>query len=49
MALDLLGRKMVMKGGKAAQLYLQEVEKTISHAQAVSDLAPCACKKLWEN
>jgi butyryl-CoA dehydrogenase len=27
--LDLLGRKMVMKGGKAAQLYFQEVEKTI--------------------
>jgi alkylation response protein AidB-like acyl-CoA dehydrogenase len=24
--LDLLGRKMVMKGGKAAQLYLQEVD-----------------------
>jgi alkylation response protein AidB-like acyl-CoA dehydrogenase len=42
--LDLLGRKMVMKGGKAAQLYLQEVEKTISQAQAVSDLASYALR-----
>ncbi|MCU0578610.1 MAG: acyl-CoA dehydrogenase [Desulfobacterota bacterium] len=40
--LDLLGRKMVMKGGKAAQLYLQEVEKTISLAREVSVLAPYA-------
>jgi alkylation response protein AidB-like acyl-CoA dehydrogenase len=42
--LDLLGRKMTMKGEKAAQLYLQEVEKTISQAQAVSDLAPYAAR-----
>jgi len=42
--LDLLGRKMTMKGGKAAQLYLQEVEKTISQAQTVSDLAPYALR-----
>jgi alkylation response protein AidB-like acyl-CoA dehydrogenase len=42
--LDLLGRKMVMKGGKAAQFYLQEVEKTISQAQGVSDLAPYAVR-----
>jgi butyryl-CoA dehydrogenase len=40
--LDLLGRKMVMKGGKAAQLYLQEVEKTVGQAREVSALAPYA-------
>jgi alkylation response protein AidB-like acyl-CoA dehydrogenase len=40
--LDLLGRKMNMKGGKAAQLYLLEVKKTITQAREVSDLAPYA-------
>jgi butyryl-CoA dehydrogenase len=40
--LDLLGRKMVMKGGKAAQFYFQEVEQTISQAREVSPLAPYA-------
>jgi hypothetical protein len=33
---------MIMKGGKAAQLYLQEVEQTIVRAREVSDLAPYA-------
>ena len=42
--LDLLGRKMVMKGGKAAQLYLQEVEQTINQAREVPDLAPCVLR-----
>jgi alkylation response protein AidB-like acyl-CoA dehydrogenase len=40
--LDLLGRKVVMKGGKAAQLYIQEVEKTIGLAREVPSLAPYA-------
>ena len=42
--LDLLGRKMVMKGGKAAQLYLEEVEQTISQAREVPALAPYAAR-----
>jgi alkylation response protein AidB-like acyl-CoA dehydrogenase len=42
--LDLLGRKMVMKGGKAAQLYLQEVEQTIAQAREVPALAPYAAR-----
>jgi Acetyl-CoA dehydrogenase C-terminal like/Acyl-CoA dehydrogenase, C-terminal domain len=40
--LDLLGRKVVMKGGKAAQLFLQEAEKAIGLAREVSSLAPYA-------
>ncbi|MBI5585187.1 MAG: acyl-CoA dehydrogenase [Deltaproteobacteria bacterium] len=42
--LDLLGRKMMMKGGKAAQLYLREVEQTIGQAREVADLAPYAVR-----
>jgi butyryl-CoA dehydrogenase len=42
--LDLLGRKMVMKGGKAGQFYLQEVEQTIAQAREVSALAPYALR-----
>ena len=42
--LDLLGRKMVMKGGKAAQLYLQEVGQTINQAREVPALAPYATR-----
>ena len=42
--LDLLGRKMVMKGGKAAQLYLEEVEQTINQAREVPALAPYAAR-----
>ena len=36
--MDLLGRKMVMKGGKAAQLYTAEVQKTIAEAEALEPL-----------
>ncbi len=42
--LDLLGRKMVMKGGKAAQLYLREVELTLTPAREVPSLAPYAAR-----
>ncbi|TFH64152.1 MAG: acyl-CoA dehydrogenase, partial [Gemmatimonadales bacterium] len=35
---DLLGRKMMMKGGKAAQLYAEEVQKTIEDAEALEPL-----------
>ncbi len=42
--LDLLGRKMIMKGGKAAQLYLREVEQTIAQARKVSTLVPYALR-----
>ena len=44
--LDLLGRKMVMKGGKAAQLYLQEVEQTVAQAREVTILKPYAARLL---
>jgi alkylation response protein AidB-like acyl-CoA dehydrogenase len=42
--LDLLGRKMTMKGGKAAKHYLQEVEQTITQAREVATLAPYAAR-----
>lgn len=42
--LDLLGRKMIIKEGKAGQLFYQEVEKAISRAQAVSALVPYALR-----
>ncbi len=35
---DLLGRKMMMKKGKAAQLYADEVMKTIAEAEALEPL-----------
>jgi len=35
---DLLGRKMMMKGGKAAQLYAEEVMKTIAEAEGMEPL-----------
>jgi butyryl-CoA dehydrogenase len=38
--MDLLGRKVVMKGGKAFQLFLEEVERTIQEATEVQRLAP---------
>ncbi len=41
-ALDLLGRKIVMKGGKAAILYLGEVAAAISEAKAIPSLVPQA-------
>lgn len=37
-ALDLLGRKITMNDGKAYRLYLEEVQKTILEAKAVSGL-----------
>ncbi|MBN2398187.1 MAG: acyl-CoA dehydrogenase [Deltaproteobacteria bacterium] len=35
---DLLGRKMMMKGGRAAQLYMEEVQKTITEAETLEPL-----------
>jgi butyryl-CoA dehydrogenase len=40
--MDLLGRKMMMKKGKAGQLYLAEVRKAIATAQADTELKPLA-------
>ena len=37
---DLLGRKVTMKGGKAAQLLFQEINKTIDEANTFDDLKP---------
>ncbi len=42
--MDLLGRKMMMKKGKAAQLYLAEVRKAIADAQGDAELKPFADK-----
>ncbi len=42
--MDLLGRKMMMKKGKAAQLYLAEVRKAIKEAEADAELKPFAEK-----
>jgi len=38
--MDLLGRKMTMKQGRAAALYLAEVRKAIKAAEAVKELKP---------
>jgi len=38
--MDLLGRKMVMKNGKAAILFMQEVNKTISQGKAFPAIEP---------
>ena len=40
--MDLLGRKMTMKKGKAGQLYLAEVHKAIAAAKADAELQPLA-------
>ncbi len=40
--MDLLGRKMVMKNGKALFLYLEEVGSTITAAKEIAELAPHA-------
>lgn len=40
--LDLLGRKVIMKNGKAYKFYLSEVKKTIAEAQADAELHPYA-------
>ncbi len=39
--MDLLGRKVVMKNGKALFLYLAELEKAIAAGRAIPDCAPC--------
>lgn len=38
--LDLLGRKVLMKGGKAFTLFLEEVQKTIQEAKDIPALGP---------
>ena len=40
--MDLLGRKMMMKKGKAGQLYLAEVRKAIAAAEKDAELQPLA-------
>lgn len=40
--MDLLGRKVIMKGGKAFTLFIEEVQKTIDQAEALSSLSPYA-------
>jgi alkylation response protein AidB-like acyl-CoA dehydrogenase len=42
--MDLLGRKVLMKGGKALNLFIGEVEKTIQAAKALSTLSPYAAR-----
>ncbi|MFO7569865.1 MAG: acyl-CoA dehydrogenase, partial [Smithellaceae bacterium] len=42
--MDLLGRKVSMKKGKAVQLYLAEVRKAIKEAEAIADMKPFADK-----
>ena len=39
-ALTLLGRNVIMKGGKAYKLYLEEVQKTIREAEKFGELEP---------
>jgi butyryl-CoA dehydrogenase len=40
--MDLLGRKVVMKNGKALFLFLEELDKAIAAGRAVPECAPCA-------
>jgi hypothetical protein len=40
--MDLLGRKVIMKGGKAFSLFIEEVQKTIQEAEVLSSLSPYA-------
>ncbi|MBN2283643.1 MAG: acyl-CoA dehydrogenase [Deltaproteobacteria bacterium] len=40
--MDLLGRKVVMKNGRAFMFYLEEVQKTIAQAREKDQLAPYA-------
>jgi butyryl-CoA dehydrogenase len=40
--MDLLGRKAVMKNGKALFLYLDELEKAVAAGKALPECAPCA-------
>ncbi|MEM9921741.1 MAG: acyl-CoA dehydrogenase [Bacteroidota bacterium] len=41
-SLDLLGRKMVMQGGKGAQLLAQEIQRSIEDAMTFDELKPYA-------
>lgn len=43
-AMDLLGRKVVMKNGKAAMLYFEAVQETIEEARRLDGLSPQADK-----
>ncbi len=43
-AMDLLGRKVVMQGGKALAAFVQELEQTMAQAGAVQELAPYAAR-----
>jgi butyryl-CoA dehydrogenase len=47
-AQDLLGRKMTMKGGKAPQLLIAEMTKTIAEASTHNDLKPYADQLMAE-
>ncbi len=40
--MDLLGRKAVMKNGKAFFLYLSELDKAVAAGRALTECAPCA-------
>jgi butyryl-CoA dehydrogenase len=40
--MDLLGRKVVMKNGKALLLYLAEVEKAVADGRAIPECDGCA-------
>ena len=40
--MDLLGRKVVMKNGKAVMLYMEQVQQTIAEARQLEELAPYA-------
>jgi alkylation response protein AidB-like acyl-CoA dehydrogenase len=40
--MDLLGRKAVMKNGKALFLYLDEIEKAVAAGRVLPECAPCA-------
>jgi len=42
--LTLLGRNVMMKGGKAYKLYLEEVQRTIRDAEKFAELEPYAEK-----
>lgn len=51
--MDLLGRKITMKGGAAVKAYFSEIYRTIKDAQQYSELSPYAeslkeAAKLWE-
>ena len=47
-SLDLLGRKITMKNGKALELLADEIQETITHASAFDELKPYA-NTLLEN